>query len=43
MTDLGDKLANCPRRNATGFDERCDVHFPGLAALMNPDTDKEEP
>lgn len=35
MTDLGNELANCPHRNATSHGERCDVYFPGLAAIMN--------
>jgi hypothetical protein len=34
MTDLGAELANCPRRSATAQGERCDVHFPGLIAIM---------
>jgi hypothetical protein len=37
MTDLGDRLASCPHRNAADFGQRCDVHFPGLAKLMNPE------
>ena len=35
MTDLGDRLANCPRRNLAGIGERCDVYFPGLAKIMS--------
>lgn len=37
MTDLGAELAQCPRRNAPGHHERCDVYFPGLAKLMSDD------
>ncbi|MET3234325.1 UNVERIFIED_ORG: hypothetical protein ABIC54_006546 [Burkholderia sp. 1263] len=35
MTDLGNELANCPRRNASSHGERCDVYFPGLPKIMN--------
>jgi hypothetical protein len=35
MTDLGDELADCPRRASPAWSERCDVYYPGLAALMN--------
>jgi hypothetical protein len=37
MTDLGDRLASCPRRNPADFGQRCDVHFPGLAEIMSDD------
>lgn len=34
MTDLGDELANCPRRHAMGHGDRCDVYFHGLVQLI---------
>jgi hypothetical protein len=35
MTSLGAELAPCPNRNITASGKRCDVYFPGLAAIMN--------
>jgi hypothetical protein len=37
MTDLGNELANCPRRSSASAGERCDVYFPNLVKLMNGD------
>lgn len=34
MTDLGDELTNCPRRNVQNHNERCDVYFPTLIKIM---------
>lgn len=33
MTELGQRLANCPKKTAPVY-ERCDIYFPGLAELM---------
>jgi hypothetical protein len=35
MTELGAELADCPRRQSRSHGERCDVYFPGLAAILN--------
>jgi hypothetical protein len=35
MTDLGALVADCPRRGATAHQERCDVYFSGLTAIMD--------
>jgi hypothetical protein len=37
LPDLGSELANCPNRNAAAHGERCDVYFPGLAAILSGD------
>jgi hypothetical protein len=36
MTDLGAQIADCPKRHAA-VTERCDVYFPGLPEIMDPD------
>ncbi|CAB3758692.1 hypothetical protein LMG29542_03406 [Paraburkholderia humisilvae] len=35
MTDLGAEIADCPKRHAA-ITERCDVYFPGLRKIMDP-------
>ncbi|WP_062642864.1 MULTISPECIES: hypothetical protein [Caballeronia] len=35
LPDIGAELANCPSRNAAAHGERCDVHFPGLPAILD--------
>ncbi|MDR5771234.1 MULTISPECIES: hypothetical protein [unclassified Caballeronia] len=41
VTELGAKLAACPRRTAAAQHERCDVSFPGLRLLMSGDAAAE--
>ncbi|WP_434716356.1 hypothetical protein [Paraburkholderia sp. A3RO-2L] len=36
MTNLAQHVADCPRQNSPAW-ERCDVYFPGLGAIMEPD------
>lgn len=43
MTDLGAELANCPNRRSSAHGERCDVFFPGLAALPRAQSRRKRP
>lgn len=36
MTDLAAHIADCPNMNSSTR-ERCDVYYPGLGAIMEPE------
>ncbi|MEX3635938.1 hypothetical protein [Paraburkholderia sp. BR14320] len=43
MTDLGSEITDCPRRNETSANVRCDVYFPDLPKIMHGDQPARPP